>query len=250
LGTFKQYFADPRGHAVGFLGTIKERDTKSILSVRLKLQDRVIEEIEQIVLRNPEGAAAWEERVQPGKRAYTTDGWDASLTPSERIPRERMIAIANSYFSSIQGGAATPVPFAPNCYRIENGEVTSGAPQTGPDAPKQTGAVFINSVATKNCAEQLSVEGFFVFNNELRDRRFLIVDEEKGVVFAHVFFDHAGKFTHTSLPDGTKRAINRRVALPSTLAIHEMFWIKNGAIQHIAASILSVPYGMRSGWEK
>jgi hypothetical protein len=105
-------------------------------------------------------------------------------------------------------------------------------------------------VATQTCAQQLSVKGFFVFNNELRDRRFLVVDEENGIVFAHVFFDHAGKFTESVLPDGTRRPVTGRVALPSTLAIHEMFWIKNGVIQHIAANLLGVPYGMGSGWEK
>ena len=113
LGEFTQYFLDPTAHSVAFFGTVKERDTKSILSVRLKLQDRVIKEIEQIVVRNAHGAQSWEERVKPGARAYTTEGWDAVLKPSERVSRDRMIAIANSYFSSIQGGSATPVPFAP-----------------------------------------------------------------------------------------------------------------------------------------
>ncbi|ATE65705.1 hypothetical protein CMV14_15920 [Rhizorhabdus dicambivorans] len=250
LGEFGQYFVDAKGHSVAFLGTVKERDTKSILSVRLKLQDRVIEEIEQLVVRSPQSAAAWDQRVQPGARTYSTQGWGDTLKPSERVSRERMVAIANSYFSSIQGGSATPVPFAADCYRIENGEVTSGAPKTGADAPVQTGrAVFINSVADRSCAEQLNAKGAFIFNNDLRDRRFLVVDEETGTVFTHVFFDHAGKFTERTLPDGTKRPISSRVLLPGTLAIHEVFWIRNGVIQHIAANILSVPYGMSSGWE-
>jgi hypothetical protein len=237
---------DPQGRSVAFVGSIMEHNAEAILSVRLKLQDRVIQEIEQIMVHNPQGATAWDSRTLPGTRAYTTAGWNDTLTPADRSPRDRMLAIANSYFSAIQGGEATPAPIAPGCYRIENGEVTAGAPKTGLDAPRATDP---NAVAGQTCAEQLGVKGLFVFNNELRDRRFSVVDEEKGIVFSHVFFDHAGKYTTMTAPDGTQRPVGLRVALPNTLAIHEIFWIKNGLIQHVAASILVVPYGMPSGWE-
>ena len=256
LGAFKQYVADPQGHSVGFLGTIMERGHESILSVRLKLSDRVIEEAEQIVVRERPGydlddPAAWDARAQPGSgRAYTNADWNDTLKPSERVPRDRMIAIANSYFSAIQGGAATPVPFAPNCYRIENGIVTSGAATTGLDASKTPG---LGDTEREHCAEQLSIKGFFVFDNELRDRRFLVVDEEKGIVFTHVFFDHAGTAKFRMDRNGNKIPMNgggHGGDLPNSIAINEIFWIKNGVIQHIAANIVTVPYGMPSGWEQ
>ena len=255
LGAFKQYVADPQGHSVGFLGTIMERGHESILSVRLKLSDRVIEEAEQIVVRKRPGydlddPAGWDERMQPGSgRTYTTADWNDTLKPSERVPRDRMIAIANSYFSAIQLGAATPVPFAPNCYRIENGVVTSGAATAGPDA---SNGLASSEFARRHCAEQLNIKGFFVFDDEVRGRRFSVVDEEKGIVFTHVFFDHAGKAKFHMDSSGNKVPMNSGGGgdLPNSILINEIFWIKNGVIQHIAANIITVPYGMPSGWEQ
>jgi len=255
LGAFKQYVVDPQGHSVGFHGTIMERGHESILSVRLKLSDQVIEEAEQIVLRKRPGydlddPAAWDERTQPGSgRTYTTADWNDTLKPSERVPRDRMIAIANSYFSTIQGGAATPVPFAPNCYRIENGIVTSGAATAGPDA--STGLAS-GEIARRHCAEQLGTKGFFVFDNEVRGRRFLVVDEEKGIVFTQVFFDHAGTAKFLTDSNGNKVPISggSGADLPNSILINEIFWIKNGVIEHITANIVTVPYGMPSGWEQ
>ena len=248
LGKFRQYVADPTAQSVGFHGTFKERGQSSILSVRLKLVDRLIVEAEQIVVRrNEAGAAAWDERMEPGKRAFTNATWNDTLKPSERVSRDHMIAIVNSYFSSIQGGAATPVPFAPDCYRIENGYMTAGAPETGADATIMPGAPAAHS--REHCTEQLGVKGFFVFNNQLRDRRFLVIDEEKGIVFSHVFFDHAGIDRFRTGPNGEKQQISPRVGLPNSLHIHEMFWIKNGKIQHINANLNSGFYGMSSGWE-
>ena len=254
LGAFKQYMADPQGHSVGFLGTFMEQGHESMLSVRLKLSDQVIEEAEQIVARAGSGIsiddpAGWDERTKPGSgRTYTTADWNDTLKPSERVPRDRMIAIANSYFSAIQGGAATPVPFAPNCYRIENGSVTSGAATTGPDVWKSPES---GDHHRDYCARQLSVKGFFAFVNALRGRRFLVVDEEKGIVFTHVLFDQAGTAKFHMDRNGKKESLSGHgVDLPSTLSIDEIFWIKNGVIQHIACNIVAVPYGMPSGWEK
>ena len=255
LGAFRQYVADPQGHSVGFLGTIMERGHESILSVRLKLSDRVIEEAEQIVVRKRPGydlddPAGWDERTQPGSgRTYMAADWNDTLQPGERVPRDRMIAIANSYFSAIQLGAATPVPFAPNCYRIENGVVTSGAATAGPDA--STGLAS-GEFARRHCAEQLNIKGFFVFDDEVRGRRFPVVDEEKGIVFSQVFFDHAGKAKFHMDSKGNKVPMSSGGGgdLPNSILINEIFWIKNGVIQHIAANIITVPYGMPSGWEK
>jgi hypothetical protein len=252
LGAFKQYMADPQGHSVGFLGTIMERGREAILSVRLKLKDRVIDEAEQIVVRIQPGyfiydPAGWDKFTQPGSgQTPTTADWNDTLKPSERVPRDRMIAIADSYFSAIQGGAATPVPIAPNGYRIENGTETCGVATTAPDGSKGPGS------PRQPCAEQLSIKGYSPYDNEVRGRRYLVADEEKGIVFSHVFFDHAGTAKFRMDRNGNKVPIaggSSGADWPNSLAIDEIFWIKNGVIVHIAANIITVPYGMPSGWE-
>ena len=62
----------------------------------------------------------------------------------------------------------------------------------------------------------------------IRDRRFVAVDRERGIVFAFGFFDH--------------RTINW------TWQIAELFKVRDGLIHRIEAVLQRCPYGMNSGW--
>ena len=75
-----------------------------------------------------------------------------------------------------------------------------------------------------------------------------MVDEERGPVYAIVFFDHAGMVTTVKLTDGTTMAVPPPYDTPHTYMIGELFKIKNGKIHRIEAVLLPVPYGMSSGW--
>src|ERR1700691_5495217 len=46
LGTYKLYVADPQGGQVGFLGTLRENDTPVAFALRLKIDHRLIREVE------------------------------------------------------------------------------------------------------------------------------------------------------------------------------------------------------------
>jgi hypothetical protein len=77
----------------------------------------------------------------------------------------------------------------------------------------------------------------------------MVVDEEKGIVFAHVFFDHAGDVAETVLEDGTRVPVQLRVQRPYSLQVHEVFKLEAGRVARILAALNSVPFGMRSSWE-
>jgi hypothetical protein len=62
----------------------------------------------------------------------------------------------------------------------------------------------------------------------VRDRRFVAVDRERGIVFAFGFFDH--------------HRINW------TWQLAELFRIENGQIRRIEAIFHRAPFGMVSGW--
>jgi hypothetical protein len=95
--------------------------------------------------------------------------------------------------------------------------------------------------------EQLDTD-FSSFITEIRERRFPVVDEERGLVYAIVFFDHAGTVTTVKLTDGTTMTVPPPYDTPYTDLIGELFKIKNGKIYRIGAVLLPVPYGMPSGW--
>jgi hypothetical protein len=82
----------------------------------------------------------------------------------------------------------------------------------------------------------------------VRERRFPITDKDRGLVYAIIFFDHAG-IPEVKLPDGSVRKIKTPpFDTPFTFMIGELFKIKNKRITRVEAVLLAVPYGMPSGW--
>lgn len=233
LGEYKHYIADPQGGAVGFLGTISESGNLHIMATRLKIDKGQITEVESLIYRDQSnfGGGAVLDKMQ------RKDIWDETLKPEERVSRAAMVSAANDYFEKIEGGNGNhPTKFDPSCTRTENGVQT-------------TNVKGADTYIAFGCDKQLS-SGRFAFDTELRDRRFTVVDEEKGVVFAHVFFDHAGDvLTWTDLKTGEVHQNGKRVLYPSAWMITEIFKIKNGRIYEIEAVLLDVPYKMKSGWE-
>jgi len=136
-------------------------------------------------------------------------------------------------------------PFSKDCDRYENGNHTTNAPTpSGESRPDPATAPGYS--AQWSCAEQFE-SGLLHFVNRIRDRRFVAVDEERGIVFSFVFFDHSGGDTrHFETPNG--RAVTAGPTVPWTWYIAEVFKIENHQIAEIEAVLERVPYGMNSGW--
>ena len=81
----------------------------------------------------------------------------------------------------------------------------------------------------------------------VRNRRVVAIDEERGLVFAEVYFDHDAALRSYALKDG--RTVTVRNAAPWTWCINEIFEVNGaGEISQVEAVLLSVPYGMRPAW--
>jgi hypothetical protein len=158
------------------------------------------------------------------------------VPPELRRPRARMIALVDGYFSTLQlNDGVLFTQFDDNCNRIENGLQTTH----NPDLMK------IIPVANLGCAQQFKL-GNYRYDDRVRDRRFFLVDEERGLVMAAGFIDHAGRLANFALTDGT--VIHSSVRTPSTLCLLELFKIRDGKIQQIEAVFIGVPYNMHSPW--
>lgn len=238
-GNYKQYFADPTAGQVGFIGVVKENDIPAILAVRLKIVNRRITEIEAIVPREPKAALLFEEMGKP--KAL----WEEILPPGERRSREELASITNSYFEAIVHSDGGLAPFDKDCRRAENGSysVLNPDPNVVWD-PKSSFRPF-----RMGCAEQLNT-GIWSYIRNIRDRRFPIIDEERGVVVALIMFDHPGTVKYFEVP-GFGRVNNPPEFLtPTSMEIFEAFKIRNGKILEVAAEGGFLPYGIKSGWEK
>jgi hypothetical protein len=169
-----------------------------------------------------------------------------AVPPAERMSRADLIKTANMYFSGMQQNDGKGVyPFTDDCNRIENGMQSTNVPvkegQTRPDPATAT-----NYSSAWGCKEQFQ-SGLLHFVTRIRDRRYVAVDQERGLVFSFIFFDHsAGKTRHFETPNG--RAVVAGPAQPWTWEIAEMFKVENGKLRQIEAILQRSPYGMTSGW--
>ena len=109
---------------------------------------------------------------------------------AEREPREELLKTANMYFSGLQNNDGKGVyPFADDCNRVENGTQTTA---TTPICTRRNGEPSAGyPIGTLGCEAQFKT-GYFKIVTHIRDRRWVIVDRERGLAFAFAFFDHAG----------------------------------------------------------
>ena len=103
------------------------------------------------------------------------------------------------------------------------------------------------NVLALSCEDQQK-SGFFPFVTSIRDRRFPVIDRERGLVLSFGFFDHNGRLKEMHLANG--QTVPSPVRAPLTLEISELFQIDHGKIDQVEAVLQSVPYGMRSAvWD-
>ena len=232
-GDYKLYFVDPDTQEAGFFGTVTESGRQAILALRLHIQSGTrISQIETMVSRvTPgQGFGGGKPPVMTPKPVFYED-----VPPAQRRSRAQMMAIVDSYFEGLEHATDKLTPFDPNCQRIENGMVTAG----NPDAPP--------GMTRMSCGAQFAT-GFSPFITAVRERRFPIMDQEKGLGFAMFFFDHAGVIKDVKMADGTNLHVPPPFDTPYAFQIAELFKIVDGRIIRVEAVLNTVPYGMKSGW--
>ena len=238
-GKYKFYVPDVETQQVAFLGTVMEQTTSSAtgpqrapepvgLSLRLRIVDGRITEIEQIAARpdRPLGAAA----NAPSNSPFPATGaaveamgaphpvFLEAVPASQRMERADLVAVANQYFEGMQRNDGKGYyPFTDDCLRHENGMISAGPP----------GTMGSRGTPVATCKGQFETSLRNVVSG-IRDRRFVAVDRERGIVFAFAAFDH--------------RNINW------TWELGELFKIENNRIRRIEAIFIRGPYGVCSGW--
>jgi len=225
------------GQAV-LIGTVREAGTPAILVLRVKVVERRIREIETLVIRNEDAAKSLDAIATPRRT------WATAVPGHEQHSRADLVRIANLYFSGIElnDGKGT-YPIAETCARLENGAVTAGDPRSvlGPNAPAPD-----PTRPRLGCRQQFET-GMFHYVTRIRDRRFVVVDPERGLACAFAFFDNAsGDARNVTLTDGRK--VVSGPGIPWTWQIAEVFKIEKGLITAVESVLHPVPYGMASGW--
>jgi len=245
-GTYRLFVTDTQAGEVAFLGTIREEGRKAgdqvpgVIALRLKVVNRQIPEVETLVVRNERFAQNFEKIGTPNHL------FQEAVPPAERMSREDLVKTANMYFTGMQQNDGKGVyPFADDCNRIENGsQSTNVPPADGKPVPDPKTAT--NYSSAWSCRQQFE-SGLLHFVTRIRDRRFVAVDPERGMVFSFIFFDHSAGGTRTfQTPDG--RTVTAGPNQPWTWELAELFKVEKGKLRQIEAVMDRSPYGMNSGW--
>ncbi len=217
------------GHAAWF-GSVRENGEAAFYAVRVHVEAGLIDEIESVVHRRtalPAPYGDWENMVHFPEFVEV-------LPEEERRPRERMLAIADAYFDTVElNDGQVFAPFSEDCSRLENGILTTAVREG-----EQRSAAAIAS----GCRAQFEL-GLYRINKRIR-RQLPLVDEQRGVVVASGFFDHANEFDRYLLTNGAEM----RTALkwPNSITLIEAFRIRDAEIQRIEATFTYVPYFMHN----
>jgi hypothetical protein len=221
-----QRFADSESGQVAWWGAATEVAGPIMLGIRLRADDGRISESETIVIR-PGGAL-----FNPESLAIPRSMYEEIVEPSARSSREELVRVANLYFDGIEQNDGRLIPVVDGCVRIENGVQTTRNEDAGegdPDMPWRYMGV----------ADQISA-GHFRYIDAIRQRRFPVVDEERGLVLAHASFDHPGDI----------ETVDGRIpfGFPNSVLICEVFKVIAGKIHGVEALGTVFPYRMSMGW--
>ncbi len=242
-GNYTHIFADPDFGQVAFMGTMREAGGPILMSLRLRIELGRITEIESVFFRpgggGPNNIADMDKPYKP------EEYWFKSIPPAQQMSRQELISIADAYFSGLQKNDGKGVkgtgtyPFTNDCHRIENGSPTTNVPRPANQPPTE-----INGFSM-DCLAQFKLGYYFVVQN-IHDRRYPVVDRERGIVWSHAVFDQ-GTVNSGVLSDGRPyqfRGFNR----PSSILVTEAFLIENGEIRRVEMVGPSVPYHLNSAW--
>jgi len=233
---FKIFVADTVTGQVGVIGVIQVNHDSTIISARLKVVDGEITEIDHLVIpRYGGGLNPNMLRVRPGLIT--------PIEPSERVSRNEMLRIANSYYEALVRGNGDLCPFADESQRRENGGVSAGA-TTPEEAYDDDFSVF----RKMKCRDQLNT-GVLANISDINRRRFVAVDETMGLVMAYSMFVHTGEpkiMKIKGVPGITERE-NKYGAFDLPAA--HIFKIRNGKVYEIEALGYLAEHGITNGWE-
>jgi hypothetical protein len=191
LGKVQRRYVDAASGQAAFYGIVDEGAAQAIVTVRIRVEDRKITEAEWFLARP--GDPGLNGPAQAGRgpaNLFNTEYLTANPLPeralprAQRLPRETLVAIVNSYFDGITSHDGSIVLAHPGCNRVENGTLVTGRRGRGAGAAPPPSGPLAPAPPDSDC-----VAGFANFSAQMvTARRFPVVDEEAGIVLAMAVF--------------------------------------------------------------
>jgi hypothetical protein len=243
--TFKITAVDPANGQVAAFTVMQQWGKPVIVAARLKVENGAITEAQHVIAS--ELAPSSMANLTTPRQTFLDD-----VPKSERTSRADLLAAATSYFDSIEQDDGGLGRFAPDCTRHENGMQTSNNAHPAPsplDSISPAMATTMAKFGAMNCADQINTH-FFQYITMIRPRMLLVVDEQKGIVFAFPRFVHRGAVRDMALI-GIQGVDSVPMNFgPMDLQAAELFKIRKGLIHDIEACGFLNAYMAPTGWEE
>jgi hypothetical protein len=220
--------ADTLTGNAAWLGTAEENGKPVYFALRIGVRDGVLAEAESVVVRNTGLPLPFADVT----KVVHAPEFNQILPEEQRRGRERLRAVADGYFNTVErndGNIFTP--FDLECGRLENGILTTAGNAAG------TGGI------SAGCEAGLK-SGAYYINKRIRERRYPVIDVERGVVVGTGFFDHANEFDRYKTAEG--RMMNTALKWPNSISLIEAFKVRDSKILRIEAVFTYVPHMMHN----
>ena len=177
LGSIQRRYLDVVQGQAGYYGTVMMGEEEAVVAIRVKVKWNQVTEAEWFIARKSDPGVTGE----PGKTPFNIDTLRATLPAQrvvpkgERLPREVLQTVVNSYFDGITSHNGYIVKGHPGCTRYENGFPTFNSPM------KED--MDIGNNGKTDCRTQAD---FGVAIVAIRDY-FVIDDEAQAVMVSAVF---------------------------------------------------------------
>lgn len=210
---------NPRLGDVATEAVVRNSDgSKTMYMVRLKVLDGKITEVETIRANKGEADRLWD----PDSLTEVSPPMLLTMREADQDSYYGLIAAAEGYWRAFQTNG-TPdyhrAALLPDVKRYENGTQTTGLVRDG---------AYVSAASGFD-------SGRFLGRN-LWDRRYPVVDTERGIVLSIVRF---------GLKDGMK---SQSGATSNDRLVAEFFAVKNGMISEVHAVLFNLPDAQPTGW--
>ena len=191
LGSIQRRYLDPVSGQAAYFGVVNEGAGSAIVTVRVKVDRRQITEAEWYLARKGDpGLNGPQQPGQPAGNFFDPDNLasnpppDRTVPKNDRLSRESLIGITNSYFDGITTHDGTIIQAHQGCARTENGTTVTGRALGARGGAAAAPAPGRAAGAVSDCTS-----GLETINIQLVSaRRYPVVDEEAQVVLALAVF--------------------------------------------------------------
>jgi hypothetical protein len=214
LGSVQRYFFDPVTGQAAYFGLVDESGEPAVVSVRIRVADRLVTEAEWFIGREGQAGMAADGSgaapFNPGNLLANPPPAERDVPPGERLSRESLLGVTNSYFDAITSHDPAIMLIQPTCQRIENGlQITGRELPAGSDDGYE---------GRTNCSSGIRTTGRLNIRL-VAARRYPLVDEVQQVVMGFAVFIREPE------------SVNRR------LGLSEFFYIDDQLISAVYAAM-------------